>query len=339
MDSSNKLYKNLRFWIGIAISLLCLFLAFKGIELASLIEAFSGINYYFLIPAVILLILERFARSFRWGMLYNPKNKIPLMRLFALLNIGYFYNMVFPARLGDIVRVYLLSDSEDVPIAGSLSVLAIERFMDLFAVIVLLIALLPFIQVPAWVTQSGMLLAIILIAAIILLVLIITNEKRSLDLISKILNKVPKINSEKWMDQVEKLFSGLDVLKNLRPLISSILLSLIIWLLSGISYHILMRGFYIDQPISIAILVLCSLGISAVIPSSPGYIGVTHAVVVLVLTFVGVNKEIALSYAIVLHGLSFLLQIILGGFYSFHESISITKIRSQKVISDYMVNK
>ncbi len=76
---------------------------------------------------------------------------------------------------------------------------------------------------------------------------------------------------------------------------------------------------------------MCSLGISAVIPSSPGYIGVAHAVIVLVLTFVGVNKEIALSYAIMLHGLSFIMQILLGGFYSLHESISITKINPQKI--------
>jgi uncharacterized protein (TIRG00374 family) len=142
---------------------------------------------------------------------------------------------------------------------------------------------------------------------------------------------LPRINREKWMGQVEKLLSGLDAIKNIRSLISSIIISLGIWLLSGTSYLVLMRGFYIDQPFSIAILVLCSLGISSVIPSSPGYIGVTHAVVVFVLTFVGVNKEIALSYAIMLHGLSFIMQILLGGFYSFHESISITKINPHKI--------
>jgi uncharacterized protein (TIRG00374 family) len=306
-------------------------MAFKGIELSSLFSAFKSIDYIFIIPTVALMIVERFSRSFRWGILYYPNNKIPLMRLFSLLNIGYFYNMVFPARLGDVVRAYLLSDSENIPVAKSLSILFVERLLDLFAVIVLLIALLPFIRVPDWIINSGLVMASGLIIVIILLLLLVSNQERSSNLIYSVIDRIPKINREKWMGQVGKLLSGLDAIKNIRSMINSILLSLGIWILSGASYHVLMRGFNIDQPFSIAILVLCSLGISSVIPSSPGYIGVAHASVVIALTFVGINKEIALSYAIMLHGLSFIMQILLGGFYSLHESISITKFNSQKI--------
>ena len=49
------------------------------------------------------------------------------------------------------------------------------------------------------------------------------------------------------------------------------------------------------------------------LPSSPGYVGVFHSAVVLSLgRFAGIPKEVALAYAIVLHGLTIVILIGLG---------------------------
>ena len=57
-------------------------------------------------------------------------------------------------------------------------------------------------------------------------------------------------------------------------------------------------------------LVITTIG--SVVPSSPGALGVYHALVVLALAMFDVDIERALAYAILLHGLSVGLHIALG---------------------------
>jgi hypothetical protein len=60
-------------------------------------------------------------------------------------------------------------------------------------------------------------------------------------------------------------------------------------------------------------LVLGTTGLAAILPSSPGYVGVFHSAVVLALLTVGATTaDTAFAYAIVLHGVTMLVLILLG---------------------------
>ena len=55
-----------RFWLGMAISGLCLWLALKDVPLQTLKGALTQADYLWLAPAVALQLLAVLARAFRW---------------------------------------------------------------------------------------------------------------------------------------------------------------------------------------------------------------------------------------------------------------------------------
>ena len=68
--------------------------------------------------------------------------------MFWIVNIGYFFNNVFPAKVGEVVRAYLAGRAIPGGIGQALSSLLIERLLDVLTVVVLLVILLLFIRYP-----------------------------------------------------------------------------------------------------------------------------------------------------------------------------------------------
>jgi glycosyltransferase 2 family protein len=318
--------KRVRFWVGIVVSLLCLALAFKDINLSHIVEALSQINFLWLLPAFGLTLLGQLGRAARWGVLFYPRHDLRFGKLFAILNIGYLISNIFPARLGDFARAYLISESEHIPVARSLSTIVVERTFDVLAVVFFLLVLLPFVPLPEWVTRSGLVLGVISAALLIGLIWLSLQRDRSLHWLQRILGRFPFLDVGKWTQQAESLIDGFDLLHTRRPLIEVTGWTLGIWLTAAVTYFILMQAFSLQLSFAAAVLVLCALGLSAIVPSSPGYIGVFHAVTVLTLSLFGIEKSLALSYAIVLHGLNYITLVGLGVFYTLQESISISRL-------------
>jgi hypothetical protein len=78
------MWKSFRFWIGIIVSLVCLYFAFQGIQFDKLLEALRGIEYVWLILASLLFAISYSGRVFRWRLLFSPL----VLRLARLLVEG-----------------------------------------------------------------------------------------------------------------------------------------------------------------------------------------------------------------------------------------------------------
>jgi uncharacterized membrane protein YbhN (UPF0104 family) len=51
---------------GIVISAIALYLAFRNVPFTELIRYFATINYFWMLPAVIVVVLAFFIRAMRW---------------------------------------------------------------------------------------------------------------------------------------------------------------------------------------------------------------------------------------------------------------------------------
>jgi uncharacterized protein (TIRG00374 family) len=323
--------KRARFWIGIAVSLVCLALAFKDIRPGNIAEALSRANYVWLLPALGLTVLAQLGRAARWGILFYPRRDLHLGRLFSILSIGYLVSNVLPARLGDFARAYLISDAERIPVARSLSTIVVERAFDVLALVVFLVVLIPFVPLPPEIAWSGFILGVAFAVALIGLMGLSWQQERSLRWIYQILVRLPRLDAERWTKRARSLIDGFGLLRAGRPLAEITGWSLAVWLMAAVTYFALMQAFALRLPFTAAVLVLCALGVSAIIPSSPGYIGVFHLAVVSALSLFAIEKDQALSYAIVLHGLNYVTLVGLGTFYALRESVSIWRLEKLKV--------
>ncbi len=324
--------KSWRFWIGLVISAVCLYFAFQGIQLDQVANAVRGMDYAWLVPATLLFVVSYAGRVFRWQLLFSPR-RVRWWNVFHALNIGYFLSNILPARLGDLIRAYLIGDIEGVSKARALSTVVVERMSDgLMVVLVLALTALFVPNVPPEAREGAIGVAVVGIVGIVFLLVLSFQKERGLALLHRLAAPFAFLQRPGLWKALDSLIDGFAVLRSPRPIFGVGMWSLDAWILGGLMYWAVMRAMSLDLPIAAAFLVMTVTSLVVVVPSSPGYIGVFHAVATFTLTSVyGVDKSAALSYAIVMHAFTYILLTILGVYSIWHEGLTYQRLQTMQV--------
>ena len=128
----------------------------RGIDWVQLLDLFSTASYGYLVLAFLLIVTISWVRALRWHLLTRRDSGVDLRTLFHLVNIGYFFNNVLPAKAGEVVRGYLAGRRLTGRYGQAASSLLVERLLDVLAVVVILLLLLPVIAIPEWVRNGGL---------------------------------------------------------------------------------------------------------------------------------------------------------------------------------------
>ncbi|MBI3914650.1 MAG: flippase-like domain-containing protein [Chloroflexi bacterium] len=317
-----------RFWIGLLVSAVCLWLAFQGIRLDEVANAVSKMDYAALLPASVVFLVSYAGRVFRWRTLFSP-DKLRLTKIFNALNIGYFLSNILPARIGDIVRAYWIGDVERVSKARALSTIVVERMSDGFTVVLLLgIVAFAVPEIPEIARQGALGVVVAGVAGIAFLVILLANKTRGIQLLKRIAAPFPFLARPSLWGALEALIDGFAILRAPRALLGVALWSIFAWTIGGGVYWITMRAVGIDLPLSAAYLVMTVTSLGVVVPSSPGYLGVFHAVAVGILTQVyHQDPALSLSYAIVVHAFVYLWLTALGLYSIWHEGLTYSRLQ------------
>lgn len=116
--------------LGIIISGVFLWLAFRRVPLSDLWSFLKTINYWWTIPLAVLLIISMYWRAVRWRLLLPATRDISSGRLFGPLIIGFGLNNIFPARAGEFLRPLALAKQDGVPFGEGMGTVVIERLFD-----------------------------------------------------------------------------------------------------------------------------------------------------------------------------------------------------------------
>lgn len=324
--------KSWRFWIGIVISLVCLYFAFQGIQFDKLLDSLRGIDYLWLILASFLFCVSYSGRVFRWQLLFSPL-KLRLGKIFNALNIGYFLSNLLPARLGDVVRAYLIGEIEGVSKMHAISTIVVERMSDGLTVVLLLALTALFVpNIPNEARQGAILTAALGVIAIAVLLLLSFQKERGMNLLKRVTARIPFLQNQKLWSALESLIDGFAVLRSPRTLVGAAGWALFAWVIGGVMYWVVMRAMNMNQPLAAAFLVMTVTSLVVVVPSSPGYVGVFHYFAQLTLvTVFGEDPSRALSFAFVMHAFTYIWLMILGVFSMWHEGLSLSKLHEIEV--------
>ena len=200
--------RRLRLVLGLLVSLVFLYLAVHKLEWVELWQMFRAGNYWLLIPAVVLLVVINLLRAYRWRLLMYPDTHLPLMRVFRFVNIGYLFNNILPAKAGEVVRAYLVGGLISGGIGQAVSTLLIERLLDVLTLVVLLVVLLPFVALPAWVVKGGLLFGAGAVAGTLFLVVLSRFGSRVVDWLWRLVGRIPVVGHPKAKQVVLNLEIG-----------------------------------------------------------------------------------------------------------------------------------
>ena len=348
--------KKARVWIGILISAIALIIAFRNVNPALVWEALSHANVLFLAASLVPLLVFLVLRAYRWRMLFYPQQGLHIVNLLAVINIGYLLSNIFPARLGDVGRAYLIGDTEEVSRTTAFSTIVAERVLDALCAVAGFFVVLPFAPLPPWMVRAGAIIGVVALAALVVFVILVRRREWTLRLIDRILLAVHWPDRERmarfwagwarrthlnfiarlpWADRQRlgglagSLINGLSGITTLRQGPRLIVLSAIIWIDISAFYWLALLAFDPAQPFVAGLAEASVTALGMTVPSTPGFIGVFEALTREIMVLFGLTPEMALSYGLVAHAIVYVVYTLLGIASMAQQNLTYSEIRKR----------
>ncbi len=219
---------------------------------------------------------------------------------------------VLPARLGEFVRPYLVKQQSGVRMSATMATVVLERVFDLLTLMIFLFVVLVKISLPPEIFKAGIIMLTISLTGLTVLIILGTKRDFSAQIIGKVLGFLPDRIGKPAAHLADSFLEGLQLLPDVKKTLWVLLLSLVNWLLVGVSNYVLFYAFGMNLSIFNAFAILAIIALGVMIPAAPGFIGTYHYACVLGLTSFGIAKSEALSYAVALHFLQMSPAILIG---------------------------
>src|SRR6185436_14129870 len=118
---------------------------------------FDHFDPFWLIPAVLISLLLQVFRAWRWQLELRPLEEIGLFKLWVVISVAYMMINLLPARLGEVVRPWLLSRRSSVTFSNVVGNLVVEKTLDSVCIVFyLLVGLITTKNLPEWVRHGAM---------------------------------------------------------------------------------------------------------------------------------------------------------------------------------------
>ncbi|MBU0711711.1 flippase-like domain-containing protein [bacterium] len=299
-------FLNIKTLLGIAVSLLGLWLGFRKFDAVEFMLSLKETNVTLFLLAMLVMVFQIFLRAIRWRYLILPLKPAPLSAVFGAQMVCYFGNHVFPLRFGEILRSYALNKTTGISTVSIFGTVVIERLLDvLFFMVLLPITILAFFPVwPEWMRWSGAGAAGALCLFLLLLLLLRHKEAALSGYFS---GKLANSNRyRKLIQPIRNFIKGLRTLRQTPHLGMISLMTMIVWVMS--IFNVWVTGTALNVFFSFQNLLLLFFVTSAIIavPSAPGYVGTYHAGAIGILLYMGYELSQAQAIAVILHAVGFI---------------------------------
>lgn len=317
-----------RVWLGFGISLVFIYFALRGQDFNLIKESLRGASYIWLIPALIAYFAGVALRAFRWGYLLRPIQHISPVRVFPIVAIGYMGNNVLPLRAGEVVRSYALSARFRIRKTGSLATIAVERIFDGLTMVLFMMVASLSIALTTDLRNLFLVATGLFIALSTVLIIMVFAPGLRMRLVSLAVGVLPDRFGARVERMANSFIEGLGILRRKQDLLVVAFASIAAWSLEASMYYFIAEGFNLDLSPSAILMVTAVANLATLIPSSPGYVGPFEAGVMLVLVgALSIQRETALSYAVIVHAALYFPITLVGFFFWWRESLSWKQIR------------
>ena len=238
----------------------------------------------------------------RWSVIVTNFNiRSTLGRLFQFLLIGYYFNLFLPTSVGgDVVRSYYLAKQEDDWIPTTLMTTFLDRFIGLFAL--LLVGTVGIVVHPIPIQGHSLLpLFLILIAGFLGCVVVLFNGWTHRQL-KRLLQIFRRQHLEERVDLLVRALDGLR--RKPRSILVTVVLSVMIQFVVIVMTWVAASALDLDAPFQSFLIFVPVINLTMMFPLTINGLGVRESVYYLLFSEIGVHVE----EAVVLSLLSFLIM-------------------------------
>jgi hypothetical protein len=310
-------------WIGLAISAILIIVSLRALKLDEVLESVKNANLLWLLPSVVVYFIAVYLRGLRWAVLIRPRKIVRPAALFPIIVIGYMGNNIYPARIGELVRAYVLRKKEGIPIAYSFATVLLERIVDGLVMVGFVLLGLPQVSnLPDTLRSFIFIAALLFIVAIGIFIVLALYPTVADRLAQSIISRVvPHKLQAPLLHFINRFVEGAQSLRSPIDLLTIMVYSIIAWLCETVKYWFVMLAFGLNLNFIALMLLNGAANLATIIPSGPGFVGTYDAASIGVLTALGVSPELGAAYTIVLHAILWLPVTLLGLFFMIREGM------------------
>ncbi|MDR1942278.1 MAG: flippase-like domain-containing protein [Endomicrobium sp.] len=296
--------------LGVLFSSVLIWLTLRQIDFKNSWELIKSANYYVLIPGALIYALTYFLRSIRYYFMIYPIKKTRLFENFPYTMLGFFMNNIIPLRLGEVIRAKVTGERLGISRSAALGTIVVERLMDMINFVLFFFIIMIVLPFPDFIKKSFYTAAVVFGAMLIVLFIISKNDKKSLEMLSKL--PLPLKIKDLFLSIFSKFTGGLIILKRPAVFSASFAISLLVWITESCFLVITAYACGINISILGGIFVVIIIGIGAILPTAPGYIGAFEFMGVTALSVLGVHKDSAFACIAIYHFLQIIIIFLLG---------------------------
>jgi uncharacterized protein (TIRG00374 family) len=320
--SPRRWARDWRVWLGLAITAVAIYWTLRGVEVREVARTLARANGWLLLAMLPCQVIALWLRAVRWRYLTEPlcPDGIPQGALFRATAVGFMLVNIFPLRIGEIVRPWLLARETGLRAPAAIGTVVIERAIDFatLAVIGGLVLLFHTQTLPVWVRTGAGLIAGFGLIPLGLTLAVRLDEQWTLRVAMRLLRVLPARLAGRTLDVLAQLARGFSSLRTGREVMMVLVYSALIWgVLIAAPFWLALPALGIRLAPGDAILAtytgLAFTAVAVAIPAAPGFFGVYHFACREALALFGVSPAVAVGYGTVVH-LSYWIPITLTGF-------------------------
>jgi glycosyltransferase 2 family protein len=283
---------------GYAIAVLCLIWVFHDVHIKELAGSIATIKWQWVAGAVVLDVFSYLCQGMRWRLLLHPIGRISTLQATQAIYAGLFVNEILPMRLGEILRIYLVSRRASARFAAVIPSILVERFFDAIWLALAFGTTVLVVPLPKYLVDSEEILGFTALAATILFIYLVFRKKKAGTADSK--NAGPYWRPARWISNLlDKMAAGIRDIGRSRFLYSSFEISFLLLLGQILSYWFVMLAYGFELSFWHGAAVFLIVHIGTLIPSAPSNVGTYQFFTVVGLTLFGVNKTLATGFSVV----------------------------------------
>lgn len=117
--------------IGYGLASIFLVWVLHDFHIVRALRDISNVDWKWVVIGMGFDILSYGVQALRWKLLLTPFGRVRLTRAVRAVYAGLFANIVFPLRPGEVLRSFLMANSENIKVGRVLGSVGVERLVDL----------------------------------------------------------------------------------------------------------------------------------------------------------------------------------------------------------------
>ena len=321
-------WKKKQFW-GALIAVALLAYCVKDIRLHEIRQLMERVNYYYLIPSIICSFLFVIFKGLRWWVLLSHQKKASMLRTISLYSAGGILNISMPALTGQVGRMFLFANKENLRRTVIFSTIILEVLFDAVSLIVFMAFTSLAFAFPSNYRSVSYIISGVTLGVVVLLYLVL-HFRCNLE------NTGRKYLRDRWPGTyitlkkfIRSFTKGIELLKSSQHIFASIALSLLLWGLHMFVVFFLFKSFGFSLPLAAAAVVMIVNTVVLMVPITPGNAGTFEFAVSISLVAFSVGRSDAVLFALALHLIDLLPIFTIGLTFLYYDRSSLKRIRDE----------